>query len=66
MNAKQIFITGATGFIGSALTAELLRRGHYVSALTRPGSENKLPRGMQGCTRRRAPRQQLCLTDRSR
>jgi uncharacterized protein YbjT (DUF2867 family) len=45
MSSKQIFITGATGFIGSALTAELLRRGHHVSALTRPGSENKLPNG---------------------
>lgn len=45
MSSKQIFITGATGFIGSALTAELLRRGHQVSALTRPGSENKLPAG---------------------
>ncbi len=45
MSSKQIFITGATGFIGSALTAELLRRGHHVSALTRPGSENKLPAG---------------------
>ena len=45
MNSKQIFITGATGFIGSALTAELLRRGHHVSALTRAGSENKLPDG---------------------
>jgi len=45
MNSKQIFITGPTGFIGSALTAELLRRGHQVSALTRPGSESKLPSG---------------------
>lgn len=45
MSSKQIFITGATGFIGSALTAELLRRGHDVSALTRPGSEKKLPSG---------------------
>ncbi len=43
MSSKQIFITGATGFIGSALTAELLRRGHQVSALTRPGSDSKLP-----------------------
>jgi len=45
MTAKQIFITGATGFIGSALAVELLRRGHPVSALTRPGSESKLPQG---------------------
>ena len=45
MNAKQIFITGATGFIGSALTVELLRRGHDVKALTRPRSAKKLPSG---------------------
>ena len=45
MSSKQIFVTGATGFIGSALTAELLRRGHHVSALTRPGSESKIPAG---------------------
>lgn len=45
MSAKAIFLTGGTGFIGSALTAELLRRGHDVSALTRPGSPNKLPEG---------------------
>ena len=45
MSSTRIFITGATGFIGSALTAELLRRGHDVCVLTRPGSESRLPQG---------------------
>ena|SRR5271167_3427424 len=43
--AREVFITGATGFMGSRLAAELLRRGHRVRALARPGSEAKLPAG---------------------
>ena len=39
----DVFIAGATGFMGNRLTAELLRRGHRVRALARPGSESKLP-----------------------
>ena len=36
----RIFVTGASGFVGSALCAQLLARGHDVSALVRrPGSE---------------------------
>src|SRR5687768_2505808 len=31
----KVAITGATGFIGRALCAELVRRGHQVIALTR-------------------------------
>lgn len=42
MSSKNVFLTGGTGFIGSALATELLRRGHQVRALTRPGSEGKL------------------------
>ena len=43
----NVFITGATGYIGRALIPELLRRGHTVRALVRPGSEGKLPKGAE-------------------
>jgi nucleoside-diphosphate-sugar epimerase len=36
---KRVFLTGATGFIGSHLAARLLDAGHYVSVLAR-GSKN--------------------------
>ena len=41
----DIFLTGATGYIGRHLIPELLARGHTVRALVRPGSEGKLARG---------------------
>jgi uncharacterized protein YbjT (DUF2867 family) len=44
---RDVFLTGATGFMGSRLSAELLRRGHRVRALVRPGSESKLPAGCE-------------------
>jgi len=34
----KVFVTGATGFLGSYLTKELLRQGHEVSALKRANS----------------------------
>jgi uncharacterized protein YbjT (DUF2867 family) len=44
---REIFLTGATGYIGSALAGELVRRGHRVRALVRAGSEGKLPAGCE-------------------
>ncbi|HKB78484.1 MAG TPA: NAD(P)H-binding protein [Thermoanaerobaculia bacterium] len=35
----RIFLTGATGYIGGAVAAALLERGHEVAALVRPESE---------------------------
>lgn len=45
---RDIFVTGATGYIGRALVPELLARGHRVRALVRRGSESKLPAGAIG------------------
>jgi uncharacterized protein YbjT (DUF2867 family) len=45
--SREVFLTGGTGFMGSRLAAELLRRGHRVRALVRPGSESKLPTGCE-------------------
>ena len=43
---RHVFLTGGTGYLGSRLARELVRRGHYVRALVRRGSESKLPRGV--------------------
>jgi uncharacterized protein YbjT (DUF2867 family) len=47
MTPRKVFITGGTGYLGRALIAELLRRGHEVRALVRRGSEGKLPEGCE-------------------
>ena len=39
MEPTTIFVTGATGFIGTTLVNELVRRGHRVHALTRAASD---------------------------
>ena len=46
MPPTSVFITGATGYIGSRLAARLAARGHAVRALVRGGSEKKLPAGV--------------------
>jgi len=44
---RNIFLTGGTGYMGSRLIPLLLARGHKIRALTRKGSENKLPAGCE-------------------
>jgi len=41
----EIFIAGATGYMGSRLGARLTARGHAVAGLVRAGSERRLPEG---------------------
>jgi uncharacterized protein (TIGR01777 family) len=44
----HVFVTGATGLIGSALCGALLREGHLVTALSRaPDAPRKLPTGVR-------------------
>ena len=38
----RIFVTGGSGFVGHHVIEELLRRGHEVRCLLRPGSEKKI------------------------
>jgi uncharacterized protein YbjT (DUF2867 family) len=45
MTGRQVFITGATGYLGRVLVPALLARGHGVRALVRRGSEGKAPPG---------------------
>lgn len=42
---SEVFIAGATGYMGARLAPELMRRGHKVSGLVRTGSESRLPAG---------------------
>ena len=45
--ARDVFMTGATGYMGRALTALLVQRGHRVRALIRRGSQSRLPAGCE-------------------
>ena len=47
---RCVLITGGTGYLGRALIPVLLARGHRVCALVRPGSEKKLPAGVEAIT----------------
>jgi dihydroflavonol-4-reductase len=42
----KAFVTGATGFIGASLVRELIRDGHEVRALVRPGANRKNIEGL--------------------
>lgn len=43
----KVLLTGATGFIGSHVARELLRRGHEVHAVVRPGSDRRKLRDVE-------------------
>jgi nucleoside-diphosphate-sugar epimerase len=45
VNRKRVFVTGATGYIGSRVIPRLLKRGHEVRALVRAKSARRLPEG---------------------
>ncbi len=42
-DTRRVFMTGGTGYIGSALIPIVLERGHRVRVLVRPGSKAQLP-----------------------
>jgi uncharacterized protein YbjT (DUF2867 family) len=43
--SRDVFVTGATGYIGRRLIDTLLARGHRVRALVRPESAGRAPAG---------------------
>jgi uncharacterized protein YbjT (DUF2867 family) len=47
--SRRVAITGATGYMGNALTAMLAKRGHDVRALVRPGTRHRVAAGAEAC-----------------
>ncbi len=43
---RHVFVTGATGYIGRALTDSLIARGHVVHGLTRQRPQGQLGKGV--------------------
>ena len=50
LRMASVFITGASGFMGRRLSAELVARGHSVRGLVRRGSEKHVALGCEGVT----------------
>lgn len=46
-NARSVFVTGGTGYLGGSLIPVLVERGHRVRALIRPESKGVLPPGCE-------------------
>jgi uncharacterized protein YbjT (DUF2867 family) len=44
---RDVFMTGATGYVGRVLASRLVERGHRVRALARRGSETRVPGGCE-------------------
>jgi len=47
MEARRVFVTGGTGYVGRALVTQLIALGHRARVLARPGSERKVPAGAE-------------------
>jgi uncharacterized protein YbjT (DUF2867 family) len=45
--ARHVFVTGGSGYMGRRVIPVLIERGHRVRALVRAGSEGKLPAGCE-------------------